>query len=191
LKTCVDCKIEKPFEEFPRRGDSKDGYRNSCKPCRKSYYAKNYSTKREEKRAKQAVYRENNRKKLAKSSNNYYHTNREEVLNRLNTKRNNNREEYRNYMNTYRNTNKDKIRMYNANYRAIKLKATPNWLTEEDHKWIQWIYTQAMRLSEYTGIPHHVDHIHPLRGKNICGLHTPKNLQILTADENRRKNNRF
>lgn len=42
-----------------------------------------------------------------------------------------------------------------------------------------------------TGIPHHVDHIIPLQGENICGLHIPENLQILKATDNRKKGNKF
>ena len=71
--------------------------------------------------------------------------------------------------------------------RAAKIQATPAWLTESDLDEMRAIYSEAKRLTEETGILHHVDHIYPLRGKHVCGLHCPSNLQILTATENLRK----
>ena len=75
-------------------------------------------------------------------------------------------------------------------YRADKLKRIPKWLTQDDIRWMQWMYDQAQRLSEQTGIKHHVDHVIPLRGKTVSGLHCPANLQILTDMENFQKSNR-
>ena len=69
--------------------------------------------------------------------------------------------------------------------------ATPPWLTEAHQEAIKDFYKESARLTQETGIAHHVDHIVPLRGKNVSGLHVPWNLQILTADENYIKNNKF
>jgi len=74
---------------------------------------------------------------------------------------------------------------------AAKGSATPKWLTAEHKKQILEIYQTACLLSAFTGELHHVDHIVPLRGKDVCGLHVPWNLQILTALENLKKGNRF
>lgn len=71
---------------------------------------------------------------------------------------------------------------------ATKIKATPSWA---DHDAISSVYAECSKLSRETGIKHHVDHIVPLRGKNVCGLHVHWNLQILTASENCRKGNRL
>ena len=66
-------------------------------------------------------------------------------------------------------------------------RATPPWLTAEDKKEIKAIYRQARSYGP--GVMH-VDHIIPLRGKLICGLHVPGNLQILPRLKNIRKGNR-
>lgn len=57
--------------------------------------------------------------------------------------------------------------------------------------WIDSIYSEARALTKQTGIQYSVDHIVPLRGDNVCGLHVPWNLQIMTKSENCSKGNRW
>lgn len=78
-----------------------------------------------------------------------------------------------------------------AKYRATRLKATSSWLTSEDKAAIESFYAEAARLTIMTGVKFEVDHIIPLQGKNVCGLHVPSNLAILAKYENTAKGNKY
>lgn len=71
--------------------------------------------------------------------------------------------------------------------RADKAMRTPKWLTAADWSAMDEFYAKAQRLTVETGIEHHVDHIVPLRGKNVSGLHVPWNLQVMLASDNLQK----
>lgn len=62
--------------------------------------------------------------------------------------------------------------------------ATPHWSNSQK---IFSYYEEAARLTQETGIIHEVDHIVPIKGKTVCGLHNEFNLQVLTRAENRAK----
>ena len=69
-------------------------------------------------------------------------------------------------------------------------RAKRNVQLSEDAQWmIREIYELAQYRTELTGVPHEVDHIIPLQGKQASGLHAPWNLQVLTRFENRSKSN--
>jgi len=72
--------------------------------------------------------------------------------------------------------------------RATKLNATPAWA---DLVKIKKIYTACQQISEATGVLHHVDHIVPLQGESVSGLHVEYNLHIIPATENLIKSNKF
>jgi hypothetical protein len=87
----------------------------------------------------------------------------------------------------YKSANRDKVRANHAHRRASVLRATPPWLTKSHRRDIAAIYKEAIRLSAETGKQFHVDHIVPLQGKTVCGLHVPWNLRAITAEENQRR----
>jgi len=91
----------------------------------------------------------------------------------------------------WQKANPEKQNAINAKRRAAKLKRTPPWLTPEHLEQIKAFYALAKSLEKSTGVVHHVDHIVPLQGDNVSGLHVPWNLQVITASENCSKNNKF
>ena len=83
------------------------------------------------------------------------------------------------------------VRKNIQDYKARKRSAAPSWLTTEQHKEIESFYWLADDLRRVSGEEYHVDHIVPLKGKDVCGLHVPWNLQVLPADLNLRKSNKY
>jgi hypothetical protein len=71
-----------------------------------------------------------------------------------------------------------------------KLKRTPKWLTPDDLFIIEEAYHLAKLRTETLGISYHVDHILPLQGKTVSGLHVPTNLQVIPAKLNLQKSNK-
>ena len=110
-----------------------------------------------------------------------------------------NRDKTKKYREDYKKKNPEKVKQtardYNKKYpavrafhsakrRAAKLQATPPWLTEEHWGQIRSLYEACPKCF-------HVDHIVPLQGKTVSGLHVPWNLQIIPAEDNLRKSNRI
>jgi len=110
--------------------------------------------------------------------------------NRKNNWRAKNKEHAINYGKQHRRDNRAKYIAYKAKRRASKLLRTPNWLTKEQLTDIEDFYTIAKMFQMYTGDIYHVDHIVPLQGQKVSGLHVPWNLQVLHWRENVSKNNK-
>lgn len=87
----------------------------------------------------------------------------------------------------YRDRHPEITGVENAIRRAIKRNARVEWA---DKNAIRQIYRLAKAKETETGVPHHVDHIVPLKSKLVCGLHVEANLQVLTAFENISKHNK-
>jgi hypothetical protein len=75
-----------------------------------------------------------------------------------------------------------------ADYRAKKIQRMPPWLNDGHLLEIQSIYLYSRSLNQI-GFNFHVDHMVPLRGESVSGLHVPWNLQVIPAIDNIRKNN--
>ena len=92
------------------------------------------------------------------------------------------RKKHNEYCRKYNKTFKGKVNTMICN--AKRRERLQTILTAEEMENIQSIYEECQRISQETGIPHHVDHIIPLAKG---GQHHPSNLQILSATENLKK----
>lgn len=78
-----------------------------------------------------------------------------------------------------------------ARYHADKLQRTPKWLTKQDYADIDELYATSRELSWLSEDGLQVDHIIPLRGELVSGLHVPSNLRVVPASINQSKGNKL
>jgi len=99
--------------------------------------------------------------------------------------------EKKEYWAKYHEKNREALSEKASMARCIRLKRVPSWLTEKDRACIKALYKNAKTRTLNSGISWHVDHIIPLRGKYVSGLHVPSNLRVVKAKTNLSKNNYF
>jgi len=95
------------------------------------------------------------------------------------------------YKKRYKEANPDLYRELVSFRRRRFRDATPKWLTPEQRMEIRLKYRLAIELSRATGVRHAVDHEVPLQGEDVCGLHVPWNLRVITQEENLKKSNKL
>jgi hypothetical protein len=158
--------LTKPKTLFSPAKSCKDGYRNYCKECQ--------SLKKKE----------------------WYENNKEHVLNKT-------KEWHKAHPDTIKKTkakwatkNKEYHLTYKRNWRKTKPEISRAQVNARRKKVRQnrplWADIKAIR-NFYLKCPpgYHVDHIIPLRGSLVSGLHTIENLQYLPAIENMSKGNKY
>lgn len=121
----------------------------------------------------------------------YYEKNKEKIKAKAIEYYENNKELRKTKVKEYVKHNKATVNSYKAKYRSKKLNATPKWLTKEHIEQIRIFYEASYKLSKELGVRFNVDHIIPLQGKEVCGLHVPWNLQVLEAIINIKKRNKL
>lgn len=178
-KVCTGCKTEKPLSDYYNDKRASDGKQSRCKVCHglkaKTEAGKAKRRSNYDPEARREQYQRVREKALAKNKE-HYRRNRDKKLA---------------YGKAHYTQNKSKYAEYTRTRQAKLLQRTPSWLSDIQRSELQDFYWLAKDLSAVTGESYHVDHIVPLQGKNVCGLHVPWNLQILPADINLSKGNGY
>lgn len=130
-----------------------------CPECRKAY---------------EYGYVRKNRQKMLLNSNNWKAANPDKV---------------KETQKLYRINSSNKVNAKNKKRQCAKLNRTPSWLTIEQVIEMQHFYKIAKNLTQIQGIRFEVDHIIPINGVNVSGLHVPWNLQVITKTANIKKSN--
>jgi len=91
----------------------------------------------------------------------------------------------------YKRANPGKVRADTAKRRAAKMNRTPSWLSIDDHWLLEQAYDLAALRTRLFGFVWHVDHVLPLQGKHVSGLHVPTNLQVIPGADNVSKANKY
>jgi hypothetical protein len=181
-RICKNCGQMKLIDAFAKNG--KNGNHPRCKICMaESERDRRLKIGDAIRTADRARYNADKTGKVL-SYKKYYEANRAAILARNAKRYDSQSEKIKKDCKDYREANKHKVREWNGTRRARLRNACPPWA---DREAIAAIYAEAARLEAETGIPYHVDHIIPLAGRNICGLHIASNLQAIPATENLRK----
>lgn len=166
MKVCSRCNQTKSYNEFHKRALDPDGYRAACKMCRKfethQYYLKN-------------------KDKIIKDTRAYNSANPEKRMQIWRSWAKNNPEKVKQSKRRWKRDNKNKVNANTAKRRANRINRTPSWANLKE---IKVFYENCPKN-------HHVDHIVPLCGSIVSGLHVLNNLQYLPATENLSKGNKF
>ena len=136
-------------------------------------------------------YYNKNKETLNAKGREYYYNNKERHSARAKEYRQENKEVIKQKKRQYASENLPLINHWSAQRRAAKRQAVPAWLTDNDKENIKAVYAMALRLSSCLGVKHHVDHIVPLRGESVCGLHVPWNLAAIPGAINLSKKNKL
>lgn len=173
-KTCSRCGEAKPLSEFYKKSRNKDGLSAHCKDCQKVWNKSYYSDNKDAERKRHSEWVENNKSHIRQWGFSYRSDKKEKIAEASKK---------------WRKENPDLVSYHSSKSRATKKNATPSWLSVEQLQDIKSMYSTAKKFEKLFNTKYHVDHIVPLRGKDVCGLHVPWNLQILEANLNVQKSN--
>jgi DNA-directed RNA polymerase subunit M/transcription elongation factor TFIIS len=174
MRTCKKCLQEKKLLEFKKHSN---GHRHTCKQCQYQSMMNNPSA-HENAIKRNRKWRESDKGKateLAYSQSKLGKKSRRQAIKKY-------EKTFIGYVNKYTTV---------AKRRAARIQRTPAWLTDIDRERIKNEYKLTALLSKIEGTKWTVDHIIPLQGEFVSGLHVPSNLKAMRFVENCSKGNKF
>jgi len=156
--------------------------KGSCLDCLKAEWTKGNETRAD-------YFRQYNQSDAGqKAKKEYYARNKEEIIARAQARPDAAKTAYKQ---EYKTRNPDLYKELVSLRRRRFRQATPKWLTTEQKLEIRLQYRLAIELSRTTKQRYAVDHIIPIQGEEVCGLHVPWNLRVITQEENLKKSNKL
>jgi hypothetical protein len=165
LKICSKCKV-----------NAKKEAQSYCVDCISTYQKERYLAKKEE---------------IIKKQKEYISKNKNSILLKNKIYKSKNADKCKQLTKDWKRNNFHKVLSFNAKRRANLRNAIPTWLSDNDIWMIEQAYDIAQKRNQVFSFKWHVDHVIPLKGKTVCGLHTPYNLQVIPAKDNLIKANDF
>lgn len=179
-KKCIKCNNIKDIIKFYLRSDTKK-YRKECKICSKEFHSSIYIKNINKYKKHNKNYYISNKDKVLKQQKEWYKENKELIAQRRLEYQRNNPEGHCKRNKIYRDRY-PKRRLYLTRKRQLeKLQRTPVGANLDI---IKIFYENCQQGYE-------VDHIIPLKGKTVSGLHIRSNLQYLLPEDNLKKRNKF
>jgi hypothetical protein len=156
--------------------------KGACIECLKNEWAQATETRAE-------YFQKYNKSEAGqKAKKDYYERNKEAVIAAAQARPD---EAKRKYRKTHKINNPDLYKELVSVRRRRFRDATPKWLSAEQKMEIRLKYRLAIEMSRATGVRYAVDHVIPLQGEDVCGLHVPWNMEVITQDENLKKYNKL
>jgi len=156
--------------------------KGACVECLKVEWTKGNETRAE-------YFKQYNQSEAGqKAKRDYYERNREQVIARAAARP---AEQRRLHREKYKAQNPELYKALTSVRKRRHKNATPKWITAEQKLAMREMYLQAQKITKITGERYVVDHIIPLISPEVCGLHVPWNLRVITQDENLKKSNKL
>lgn len=168
---CVSCALEYVLNNKEKRSLQENKRRKQNKERYNAYNKKYKQENKEIVRERSKQYYQQNKESIIEKTTKYYNTHLEEAIKRTKD---------------WQKQNPKKVRNIRQRANIKRKQAIPLWEVNEREE-INALYDLRDKLTKETGIEHVVDHIVPISGNVVCGLHTLCNLRVITEKENLQK----